>query len=253
MGKRWMAAGLAAWAALASAVELRFVAEPLPPYSFEANRRAAGPLVDVLQAACAELDWRCSVEILPWRRALRMGQAGEVEGVFAVVTPPSTRPRFHVSPPVIDARYLLFARSASTLDFDGDTRALAGRVVGVYGPSGAQDALTALIRGVPGARAEVEADNRAVLRKLAAGRYGDEGLALVNEAVAQQLIREEGLGGLRPAGPVKNFGYAFGLNRERVDEATAAAFAKALQELCRSGRTAELLKPYGLPASACVK
>ena len=31
----------------------------------------------------------------------------------------------------------------------------------------------------------------------------------------------------------------------------AAAFAKALYELCRSGRTAELLKPYGLPASHC--
>lgn len=253
MRKRWMAAGLAALASLASATELRFVAEPLPPFSYEAQRKAAGPLVDVMQAACARLGWHCSVEVLPWRRALRMGQAGEVEGVFAIVSPPLTRPRFHVSPPVIEARYLLFSRSGNTLAFDGDNRVLAGRVLGVYGPSGAQDALTALIQDVPGARAEIETDNRAVLRKLAAGRYGEDGLALVNEAVAQQLIREDGLTGLRPAGQVKAFGYAFGLNKERVDAETAAAFAKALQELCRSGRTAELLKPYGLTASACLK
>lgn len=253
MGKRWMAAGLAGVATFASALELRFVAEPLPPYSYEAQGRAAGPLVDVLQAACERLAWRCSVEVLPWRRALRMGQAGEVEGVFAIVTPPHTRPRFHVSPPVLDARYLLFSRSASNLTFDGDTAPLAGRAIGVYGPSGAQDAAAALIRGVPGARMQIETDNRVVLRKLAAGRYGDEGLALANEAVAQELMREDGLAGLRPAGVVKSFGYAFGLNRERVSEADALAFAAAINELCRSGRTAELLKPYGLPASACVK
>ncbi len=254
MGKRCMAAGLAGLATLAAAADLRFVTEPLPPYSFEAEGRAAGPMVDVLQAACARLDWRCTVEVLPWRRALRMAQAGEVEGMFSIVTPPHTpRPRFHVSPAVVQGRYVLLARSGEALRFDGDAQLLAKRGIGVYGPSAALDALKALIAGVPGAHAEVETDNRAVLRKLAAGRYGEAGLALANEGVAQQLMREEGIAGLQTVGVVKSFGYAFGLNNERVDAATAAAFAKALQELCRSGRTAELLKPYGLSASACVR
>lgn len=254
MGKRWMAAGLAGMATLASAADFRFVTEALPPYSFEAEGRAAGPMVDVLQAACARLEWRCSVEILPWRRALRMAQAGEVEGMFSIVTPPNTaRPRFHVSPAVVEGRYVLLARSGEALRYEGDARLLMGRIVGVYGPSGAQDALKALIDGVPGARAEVETDNRAVLRKLAVGRYGEAGLALANEGAAQHLIREDGIAGLQTVGVVKTFGYAFGLNNQRVDAATAAAFAKALQELCRSGRTAELLKPHGLSASACVK
>ena len=254
MVKRWMAAGLAGVAMLASAADFRFVTEALPPYSYEAEGRAAGPMVDVLQAACTRLDWRCSVEILPWRRALRMAQAGEVEGMFSIVTPPNTpRPRFHVSPAVVEGRYVLWARSGEALRFEGDAQLLAGRAVGVYGPSGAQDALTALLDGVRGAHAEVETDNRTVLRKLAAGRYGEAGLALTNEGAAQHLIREEGIAGLQVVGVVRTFGYAFGLNNQRVDAATAAAFAKALQELCRSGRSAELLKPYGLAASACVK
>ena len=246
--------GLLVAAMPAMAADMRFVTEPLPPYSYESEGRAAGPMVDVLQAACARLAWRCSVEILPWRRALRIAQAGEVEGMFSIVTPPMTaRPRFHVSPPVVEGRYVLLARSSETLRFDGEARALAGRAVGVYGPSGALDALNALIGGVPGAHVEVETDNRIVLRKLAAGRYGESGLALANEGAAQHLIREDGIVGLQTIGVVKTFGYAFGLNNQRIDAATAETFAKALQELCRSGRTAELLKPYGLTASACVK
>ncbi|HEY8877633.1 MAG TPA: transporter substrate-binding domain-containing protein [Roseateles sp.] len=254
MGRWWLAVGLAGMGTLASAADFRFVSEPLPPYSYETDGRAAGPMVDVLQAACARLEWRCSVEILPWRRALRMAQAGEVEGMFSIVTPPMTaRPRFHVSPPVVEGRYVLWARGGEAWRYEGDARGLAGRAIGVYGPSGALDALKVLIDGVAGAHAEVETDNRAVLRKLAAGRYGDNGLALINEGAAWHLIREEGMAGLQTVGVVRTFGYAFGLNNQRVDAATAAVFGKALQELCRSGRTAELLKPYGLQASSCVK
>lgn len=255
MSKSGVALGLllAAGSAQAQPREMRFVTEALPPYSYVVDGKPAGPMVDVLQVACTRLGWRCPVEILPWRRALRMAQAGEVPGLFAIVTPPTTRPRFHVSPSVIDARYVLFARAAHALQFSGDARQLARRTLGVYGPSAAEDALKALIADVPDARAEIETDNTTVLRKLVAGRYGDDGLALANDAVAEQLMRDEGIAGLRVAGVVKRFGYAFGLNRERVDAADALAFTKALNDLCRSGRTAELLKPYGLPASECTK
>jgi polar amino acid transport system substrate-binding protein len=256
MRKSSVAAGLllAAVAAHGQPREMRFVTEALPPYSYVADGKAAGPMVDVLQAACARLAWRCPVEILPWRRALRIAQAGEVEGMFAIVTPPMTaRPRFHVSPAVVEGRYVLWARGGEALRFNGDARLLAGRSVGVYGPSGAQDALKELLDGVPGAQAQVETENGIVLRKLVAGRYGEDGLALVNEGAAWHLIREDGIAGLQVVGVVKTFGYAFGLNRERVDPAVAAAFAKVLHEMCRSGRTAELLKPHGLTASACVR
>ncbi|WP_204265468.1 hypothetical protein, partial [Enterobacter hormaechei] len=76
-----------------------------------------------------------------------------------------------------------------------------------------------LIEAVPRARSEVEPDNRTVLRKLSAGRYGEDGLALVNEAVAEVLMREDGIRNLQPAGVVKAFGYAFGLSRQTVDPA----------------------------------
>lgn len=242
-----------AQAASAQTRDLRFVTEPFPPYTYAIDGRAAGPMVDVLQAACARLLWRCDIEVLPWRRALAMAQRAEVEGIFTVVDSPERRQYFHVSPPIIEGRYVLFARTGSNLQYGGDPQALAGRTIGAYGPSATALTLEQLIDGVPKVRSEIEPDNRTVIRKLAAGRYGEEGLALANEAVAQVLMREDGIRNLQPAGLVKAFGYSFGLARQTVDATQAQAFAKALQELCRSGRTAELLKGYGLPPSACVK
>lgn len=237
----------------ASARDMRFVTEPFPPYTYATDGRAAGPMVDVLQAACARLAWRCEIEVLPWRRALGMAQRAEVEGIFTVVDSPERRQYFHVSPPVIEGRYVLFARAGSGLVYTGDAQVLAGRTIGAYGPSATALTLEALIEGVPRVRSEIEPDNRTVLRKLAAGRYGEDGAALVNEAVAQGLIREDNLTSLQPAGLVKVFGYSFGLNRQNVDLGAALALGRTLYELCRSGRTAELLKPYGLPPSPCVK
>lgn len=240
-------------AAQAQARDMRFVTEPFPPYTYASDGRAAGPMVDVLQQACARLAWRCDIEVLPWRRALGMAQRAEVEGIFTVVDSPERRQYFHVSPPVIEGRYVLFARAGNGLQYGGDAQVLAGRTIGAYGPSATALTLEALVEGVPRVRTEIEPDNRTVMRKLSAGRYGEDGLALANEAVAQLLIREDALHNLQAAGLVKVFGYSFGLSRQNVDLTQAQALAKVLYELCRSGRTAELLKPYGLPPSPCVR
>lgn len=235
----------------AGASTLRFVTEPFPPYTYEQQGRAAGPMVDVLQALCETLKKRCRIEVLPWRRALAMAQQGEVEGIFTVVDAPERRIYFHVSAPVIDARYTLFGRAGDDFQLGADRRALQGRTLAAYGPSATVLALDELVEGLEGVETLVEPDNRTVLRKLAAGRYGPRGLGLVNEAVALHLIRAENLAGLQAAGTVKQFAYAFGLSRARLSSAEFRAFNKALAELCRSGRTAALLKPYQLPASAC--
>lgn len=239
-------------AGAAPAPVMRFVTEPFSPYSYEAKGEAAGPMADVLRAVCAELQWRCSIEVLPWRRTLAMAQRGEAEGIFSVVDTPERRAYFHMSAPVVDARYTLFARAGDDFQLR-DNKSLRGRTIGAYGPSNTLLALDELVEGLEDVKTETEADNLTVLRKLSAGRYGSRGLALVNESVALALMRDNQIAGLQAAGSVKSFAYAFGLNRQRVKRRDFEAFNKALIKLCRSGRSAELIKPYALPASACAK
>lgn len=229
-----------------------FVTEPFPPYTFERNGRAAGPMVDVLLALCNELRWTCRIEVLPWRRALAMAQDGRADGIFTVVDTPERRLFFHVSPAVIAARYTLFSRAGEDFQLK-DRQALEGRTIGVYGPSASVLALDDLVAGLDRVKTVVEPDNRTVLRKLAAGRYGEHGLALVNESVALTLMRDEQLGSLQTAGVVREFDYAFGLSRKRFSADEARAFNEGLNRLCHSGRTASLLRPHAVPASACAK
>jgi len=239
-------------AALAAPPALRFVTEPFPPYTYAgADGHAAGPMVDLLQASCAKLRWTCTIEVMPWRRALALAQRGEVQGIFTIVDSPERRIYFHASVPVIDARYTLFARAGDDFKLR-ERHQLEGRTVAAYGPSATVLALDELIEGLD-VTTQIEADNRTVLRKLAAGRYGEHGLALVNESVALTLMRDEQIQGLQAAGSVKSFAYSFGLSRKRVGLAQARAFNKVLYEMCRSGASAALIKPYALPASACVK
>lgn len=246
----WALFGLAG-SALAAPAKLRFVTEPFPPYTYAEDGRAAGPMAEVLRAVCEKLQWSCSIEVMPWRRALATAQRAQVEGIFAIVDTPERRAYFHVSQPVIDARYTLFARAGEDFQLH-DRRALEGRTIAAYGPSATVLAMDELVEGLD-VKTEVEADNRTVLRKLSAGRYGERGLALVNESVALSLMRDEQIQGLQSAGSVKEFAYVFGLSRQRISSQQALAFRQALYELCRSGRNAALIKPHALPASACRK
>lgn len=235
--------------AQAEAARWRFVTEVFPPFSYQENGEAAGPMIDVLKAACQRLKRTCDISVLPWRRALGMAERGEVEGIFTVVDTPERRQAFYLSPPILEARYSFFSRAESRFQYRKPDD-LRGRMVGVYGPSGTLSALRELGVG-QGLDEQVELDNLTALRKLAAGRYGPEGLVLINERVAQTLIATENLQGLRAAGEAKRFHYHFGLARLRLDEADNRAFAQAIRQLCQSGDLQRRLDPYRLRAAPC--
>jgi len=237
-------------ASLAAAQPRQFVTEPFAPYTYEQDGRAAGPMVDVLQEVCAQLRWQCHVRVLPWRRAMHLAERGEVHGIFTLLETPERRALFRFTAPVVEARYALFARSGQDFVYRGPA-SLVGHEIGVYGPSGSSASLAALVRGLD-VKTHLEPDNPSVLRKLIAGRYGERGLAYMNESVALWLLKDDGkLAGLQMAGTDKRFGYPFGLVRARVSAAEAKAFDAALLATCRRGVTAALLRPYALPAAPC--
>lgn len=230
---------------------LHFGTEPFPPYVIARQGRASGPMVDVLRATCERLGWRCELSLLPWRRALAEAEAGRLDGLFPLLQTPERERLFHFSSPVLNARYALFSRSGQSYRYDGPA-SLEGHELGVYGPSGTSTALNELLQDGPAVAVHLEPDNATVLRKLVHGRYGEQGLAFVNESVALWLLKQEQLQGLQMAGVAREISYSFGLVKARLTEADFQRFDEALQANCRNGRNAALIRPYALPASACV-
>lgn len=181
-----------------------------------------------------------------------MASRGEVDVVFPVVDSPARRAAFYLSPEVVHARYVLVARP-DTAPGGVERPALSGRTVAAYGPSDAMTTLRQLSAGQPDVRVEIEPDHHTVLRKLSAGRYGDDGLALVNETAAQTLSTTAGLAPLRPMGVVKNlvYAYAYAFVPTRISGTQAQVFGDAIRALCHRGRIAEIFRPHGLPVADC--
>lgn len=228
---------------------LHFVTKEFPPYAWRgAEGQAAGPMVELLQRACARAHWQCHVEVMPWKRAYGLAASGQVDGVFPIVVSAERRATFRLSPEVVEGRYVLLSREGL-----GSPASLAGRTIAAYGPSDASLSLRRLTESAPQAQTAVESDHGTVLRKLLAGRYGHDGLALVNEAVARTLVPRAAAGQLQAVGVVKELAYSYALVPGRASPTQAAAFAEAIRELCRSGQTAEIFRPAGLRASGCAR
>ncbi|HAG79185.1 MULTISPECIES: ABC transporter substrate-binding protein [Stutzerimonas stutzeri subgroup] len=250
MPTRWIAitAGLALMGNC-QADELRFVTEDFPPFTYASatatEDRAAGPFVEIVAAVCARLRIDCPVQLLPWRRALALAEDGEAQGIFTVIRSPDRERAFHLTRMLVTSRYGVYARSASRFVFHRPED-LAGRSVAVYGPSGTSFVLGQHLAEVGDVTLILEADNRRLLRMLEAGRFGEQGVAVVNQDVAWHLIDQEGHSDIHEAGELQPVSYAIGLSRAAVSEAEFERFNDALEALIADGSVAAILRHHGL-------
>jgi len=229
--------------------ELRFVTEDFPPFTYASatatEDRAAGPFVEIVAAVCARLRIDCPVQLLPWRRALALAENGEAQGIFTVIRSPDRERAFHLTRMLVTSRYGVYARSASRFVFHRPED-LAGRSVAVYGPSGTSFVLGQHLAEVGNVTLILEADNRRLLRMLEAGRFGEQGVAVVNQDVAWHLIDQEGHSDIHEAGELQRVSYAIGLSRAAVSEAEFERFNDALEALIADGSVAAILRHHGL-------
>lgn len=230
-----------------------FVTEDFPPFTYPAAHAAsrvrgiaaAGPLVEVLQAVCARLQRDCTIKLYPWRRAMRLAERGEVDGIFTLARTPRREQLFHISHMLITSGYSVFARDDNTFVFSQPSD-LAGRLVGVYGPSGTSYVLSERLTAVRDVRMHMTADNRRLLRMLQSGRFGKTGLAVVNRDVAWHLIEDENITGLREAGQMGPIAYGFGLSRKTISRTQFTAFQQALDAAISDGTVPAILRRHEL-------
>ena len=243
-------------AAPAMAGQWTFVTEDFPPFthpsedagSLEAGVLAGGPLVEIVQSVCAHLGQECSIMLHPWQRALRMAEQGEADGIFTMIRSPDREREFHISRMLVMSRYSVFARDDSAFVFSR-AEDMAGRTVGVYGPSGTSYVLSEHLKSIGDVRIHMALNNRHLLNMLKSGRFGKEGLAVVNQDVAWHLIEDEKLDGLREAGELAVVYYGIGLSRKRINEAQFRAFEEALDAVIADGTVPKILRRYQLEAA----
>lgn len=238
----------------AKAADWTFVTEDFPPFTYAVEgfsqtdseiHQANGPLVEIVQAVCERLRQGCSIVVHPWRRALRLAEQGEVDGIFTVVRSPQREREFHITRMLVTSRYSVFAREGSSFVFSQPSD-LAGRIIGVYGPSGTSFVLSERLKSVADVQMQLTANNRRLLHMLQSGRFGEEGLAVLNQDVAWHLIKDEQLDGVREAGELEAVSYGIGLSRKTISAAQFDAFERALSAAIADGTVPKILRRYQL-------
>jgi polar amino acid transport system substrate-binding protein len=227
--------------------ELHFVTEPFVPFSYEENGKIVGAMSDAVRAVCERMKAACIIEIFPWRRSMAMAENGNADGIFSLLRTPERERLFFFPDPIAKSAYSFFALESNAFIYR-QPNDLDHHTVGVYGPSGTSTTLGEATKASTSSRTEIEINNTVLLKKLAAGRYGRDGIILINRDVGLSLIKQEGIKGLKEVGNLKEFSYTIGLSKTRVTEGQFTAFNAALRALVKEGKIKTILDGYGVSA-----
>lgn len=227
------------------ATQLHFVTEEFPPFSYSRGATASGAFPETVEATCALLQWRCTIEVLPWRRALQQAEEGVVDGIFTVIQSPARQAAFFITPMLVSSGYDFYTQRSSNFRYTQPSD-LSGRRVGVYGPSGTSFTLEKSVQQTLDITVEMVTNNQRLLLMLNAGRFGREGVVVLNRDVARHLIEHESLYAVRHAGHLASIEYGIGFSRKKVSAAQFQAFNQGLNTLRSNGQLATILRRYGL-------
>jgi polar amino acid transport system substrate-binding protein len=229
----------------AQAQSMAFVMEHFPPFIQDDNGNGVGPFPEVVRAVCDSMKVKCTLKVLPWRRAYAMAVSGVVDGIFVLARTPEREHAFYFSDLVFQSSFAVFVRHP-TFNY-AQPQDLKGFTVATYGPSAVSREIQELAKTVP-MHLEMEIDNQAVLRKLRAGRYPEPSAGVMNRDVGVYIIAQEKLSGLRIAGEFKPIAYGIGLSKNRVTEEQADRFNETLRMLLKQGTVKTIADKYGLIA-----
>ncbi|CAN7372466.1 transporter substrate-binding domain-containing protein [Pseudomonas sp. LjRoot71] len=238
--------GCLLWGAPAIAQQWQFATEEFPPFTFSrGGKPPAGAVTEMVQAACAHLREQCRIDVMPWGRALRMGEEGLVDGIFTVIRAPEREQAFYISRMLVESRYDIYGPLNST-QRNLQAADLGGRRVGVYGPSGTLLVLQRALRGVADVQIETVANNQRLLLMLEVGRFGRDGVVVLNRDVARHLITWDQLRNVRQLGQLESVAYGVGFSRKKVSFEQFQAFDRALGELAAQGVLEQIARRYGV-------
>ncbi|WP_233493104.1 ABC transporter substrate-binding protein [Chromobacterium sp. ATCC 53434] len=229
----------------APAETLHFVTKISPPLNWEEKGQSIGPMIDILQATCKSLGITCTIQTMPWRRALLMVEDGQAEGLFALAISPDRIAQFYLSEPLIVSAYSFFGLNNNNFHYH-KPEDLIGHTIVVYGPSNTQTVLEHALKDIKGVSIIIEKDDLTLLRKLAEGRYGQEALAFMNRDIGENLCQSQHILEIKPIADYSSVYYSIGLSRKAVSESNANRFFNTVHILNKSGKIAEILKKWKL-------
>jgi len=222
--------------------KLVFNTQDFPPFSYMKNNHVRGPGAEIIRLVCKEMGIRCSFNLLPWRRAVRMAKAGKANGLFVIGWNKPRTEWLYFSHPILTTEYGIFVHKNNKLKFK-TIKNLGGYTVGVFGPSNTSNSLKKIAEQVKNMRIDMTPDDIAPFKKLNLGRID---AVYSNKDVGCEIIRQNKLKNIRYAGIHKKLKYYIGFLKKYNNKKTVDKFNAALKKLYKKGNIRSILNKYNI-------
>lgn len=197
---------------------VRLVADPYPPYQYQAKDRIEGVDHDVICAAFAEHGITVHTTLLPWEQCIESVRDGAAHGVFQIQRTPERQSAFIFSKPLRTARTIFLARNDSTFRFSSEEipeATLSKHLLGVVRGYGYDD----MIANLPESAKLAVDSQEELLRGVSEGRFD---VAVVDSGVGGYLSAKLHIFNLRP------------VEGNEISRVLHVAFAKDAGEIART-------------------
>lgn len=216
-----------------------------PPYSFVEDGVQKGMAIDLLKEVFVRMNVPLSIEFVPFTRAVKLFERGEVDGIFPF-SRRDDRLRYTLFPkePLITDSHVLYVRADSNIQFNGNLAELEGYSFGrqrdaFNGQVFAGAVEKGIIRNLHEAK-----DQRHVVLMLVASRFD---IAVGPSKVVQYFAKETGnlknIKELKPAlgNPLPAF---LGFSKHREHTELSVRFDRTLLNMRRDGSYQRIIDPY---------
>ena len=228
-----------------AAAPFKVLTSDYPPYSFVEGGVQKGMAIDVLKEVFARMNVPLSIEFVPFARAVKMFQRGEVDGIFPF-SRRDDRLSYTLFPqePLVADSHVLFVRADSNIRFTGNLSELAGYSFGRQREAFNGQVFTDAVEKGSIRNIQDVQDQRHVVLMLVASRFD---IAVGPSKVVHYFAKETGnlekIKELEPAlgKPLPAF---LGFSKSGEHTALSGRFDSTLLKMRRDGSYERIIDPY---------
>jgi len=226
---------------------LRLATLEYPPYITNADQKAQGLVVDVVNTAFSRIGQPIRIEFFPIARGQLRLLNGQADAFFSIKkTPERERTMLFTKKALMSQDYVFFVRKGAQRRFSGSFDSLADAAIGVVSATSYGNRFDAAVQNGTFKKLEPVTSHETNFRKLLAGR--------VDAVICSRLVGLyyldllDGLDEVEIGGPIVETTFSYLVfTKQRDYTALSRQFDQALESMEQDGTLTRLINAYTLP------
>lgn len=240
--------------AVSAPKEMKVCGQEFMPYQGTGtDKKMTGAFYQLMKRTCEKLSVKCSFDVVPLARCLKMAEDGEVHAVLGIAKIPERELIMYFPAPVSQVGYTFFVKKGTATKYS-KIEDLKGKTVGVHGGSATGKNLVENNEKFGKIlKIEEEAVAETPMRKLSGGRYGENAAGYCTRPVCLHQAKLEKLDVEPVAFDQKLQSHSIGFSKKSVDSETFEAFKKTLVDQLKTAEMKKVFEEANIPIHPDVK